>query len=482
MKRLSIYTSILAIVLIMGSCKKITEGLDVSPNQPIDAPADLILNGAQVASILVYEGTMSRTAGIFAGSFTGSDRQYVSLNDYISTAPDYDDTWDNLYSKVIYQAKIVEAKSLLVNNKTMVGIAQVMQAQAFGLAADLWGDVPFSEAGDAIAHPQPKFDTQAEVFAGVQTMLDNAITNLTANVGISPGAKDVFYGGDRLKWIAAAHTLKARFYLHAKDYANAIIQANMGIADAANNMLAPHGPTESSDWNVYFAFLTSDRPGYMTAENAALPKFLDSANPKYRGDAKTNETARFEFYYQPAVVTDVLDPNVIDGDPSTNGIFASTTAFPLITFEENQLILAESHLKKAAPDEAAALAALNNYRAYMNTGANISSAYLADGYQYLPYLAIDFLPLGMQNPTNLTSAQALLKEIIEEKYVALYGQVEQFNDVRRTKNLIGIVPNTGLQLPQRFLYPQSELNSNINTPVQAAGALFTPTTVNATAY
>lgn len=482
MKRLSTYISILAIVLVMGSCKKMTEGLDKSPNNPIDAPADLVLNGAQVSSILVYEGTMARTAGIFAGSFTGSDRQYISLNDYISTAPDYDDTWDNLYSRVISQAKIVETKSLVVNNKTMVGIAQVMQAQAFGLAADLWGDVPFSEASDPIAFPQPKFDTQAQVYAGVQTMLDNAITNLEANVGVSPGAKDIFYGGDRLKWIAAAHTLKARFYLHTKDYNNAIIQANLGIADVANNMMAPHGPTESSDWNVYFAFITSDRVGYMTAENANLSKLLDSSNPQYRGDAKTNETARFEFYYQTAAVTEVLDPNVIDGDPTTNGIFASEKAFPLITFEENQLILAESHLKKAAPDEAAALAALNIYRAYMNMGANISSAYLANGYQYLPYLAIDFLPLGMQNPNNLSSAQALLMEIIEEKYVALYGQVEQFNDVRRTKNLIGIVPNIGAQLPQRFLYPQSELNSNINTPVQAAGALFTATTVNATAY
>lgn len=487
MKRLSTYISILALALVMDSCKKMTEGLDTSPNSPIDAPADLVLNGAQVASILVYEGTMARSAGIFAGSFTGVDRQYISLNNYISTAPDYDDAWDNLYSRVIYQAKIVETKSLAVNNKTMVGIAQVMQAQAFGLAADLWGDVPFSEVGDPVAYPQPKFDTQAEVYTGVQTLLDDAITNLTANVGVNPGAKDIFYGGDRNKWIAAAHTLKARFYLHTKDYDNAITQANLGITSAANNMMAAHGSTYASDFNVFYSFLTYDRPGYMNAEAATLPKLLDSSDPLYRGDAKTDETARFGFYYQTGLNTGDIDPNVLVdfdwGTPSSeNGFFGATTPFPLVTFEENQLILAESHLKKAAPDETAALAALNTYRAYMNTGANISPGYLANGYQYLPYLAIDFLPLGMQNPDNLSSAQALLVEIIEEKYVALLGQIEQFNDVRRTKNLLGILPNTGTQLPQRFLYPQSELNSNVNTPVQAAGALFTATTINATAY
>lgn len=487
MKKLSKYTFILAIVLLMGSCKKITDDLDVSPNNPIDAPADLVLNGAQVSSILVYEGTMARTAGIFAGSFTGVDRQYISLNNYISTAPDYDDAWDNLYSKVIYQAKIVETKSLALNNKTMVGIAQVMQAQAFGLAADLWGDVPFSEVGDPIAYPQPKFDTQAQVYAGVQTMLDNAITNLTANVGVNPGTKDIFYGGDRDKWIAAAHTLKARFYLHTKDYENAIIQANLGISSATNNMMATHGATYGSDFNVFYSFLSYDRVGYMNAEAATLPKLLNNSDPLYRGDAKTDETARSGYYYQTGLNTSDIDPNVLvdfdwDIPTSENGFFGATTPFPLVSFEENQLILAESHLKKAAPDESAALAALNTYRAYMNTGATISTGYLANGYLYLPYLALDFLPLGMQNPNGLASAQALLIEIIEEKYVALYGQIEQFNDVRRTKNLLGIIPNTGMQLPQRFLYPQSELNSNTNTPVQAAGALFTATTINATAY
>ena len=489
MKKLSIYTTIFTVALFFASCKKVTEGLDQDPNSPIDAPADLILNGAQVSSIMVYEGSAARTAGIFSSSFTGVDRQYVSLNGYITTSGDYDGVWDDLYSRVIAPSKIVEAKALAVNNKTMAGIAQVMQAQAFGLAADLWGDVPFTEACNP-TKPTPAFDTQATVYAGVQTLLDKAIVNLNANAGTVSG-KDIFYGGNRAKWIAAAYTLKARYFLHVKNYASAITSATSGIAAASGNMNAPHGETWQSDFNVYYSFLVYDRGGYMDASAATLPKLLDATNVKYRGDTQTDETARYEYLYQKNLVSypaNELEPNVLCFDdwgvPATiyDGFFGATTSFPLVTFEENKLILAEAHLKKASPDAASALAALNAHRAYMNTGGSISTGYHAFGLSYLPYALTDFDAAGIQNPGSLTQAEALLKEIIEEKYVTLVGQIEQFNDVRRTKNLLGIVPNTGSSLPQRFFYPQSEINSNPNTPVQAATALFTATTVNATAY
>jgi hypothetical protein len=66
----------------------------------------------------------------------------------------------------------------------------------------------------------------------------------------------------------------------------------------------------------------------------------------------------------------------------------------------------------------------------------------------------------------------LLKEILTEKYVSLFGQLEPFCDIRRTKNLIGVVPTFGTKLPERFLYPQDEINTNSNTP--SGADLFAP--------
>jgi hypothetical protein len=487
MKNRYIGTALLATLIILGSCKKLTEDLNVNPNQPTDAPSDLVLNGTEVASILVYEGNLARIAGIFTNSFTGNDRQYVEYENYNSTAPDYDDAWDNLYSGVIAQAKIGEAKATAVNNKLQMGIFQVIQAQAFGTAADLWGDVPFSEVGDAEKFPNPKFQPQAEVYAGVQTLLDNAITNLSANVGQTPGIKDIFYQGSAAKWIAAANTLKARFYLHTKNYAAAITAAQKGILNPSNNMMAPHGETYLSDFNVYYSFLTYDRPAYMTADGAAVPSLLDSANPKYRGNAKTNETARFNYLYQTGLNTGGLDPNVLvafdwGNDVTEDGFFGATTPFPLVTYQENNLILAEASAK--TNNLPGALSALNVHRAYMATGGYINSGYVTMGLKYDPYLLTDFAPAGIENPaaSGQSVQQALLKEILEERYVTFTGQLEQFTDLRRTKNLIGVPPKKGAKIPQRFLYAQSEINTNTSTPKLVAGDLFKETPINVTVY
>jgi hypothetical protein len=63
----------------------------------------------------------------------------------------------------------------------------------------------------------------------------------------------------------------------------------------------------------------------------------------------------------------------------------------------------------------------------------------------------------------------LFKEIMTQKYIALFYQAEAFNDWRRTDNVIGLVPNptppvTRHEIPRRFLYPTDEVNYNPNTP------------------
>ena len=83
--------------------------------------------------------------------------------------------------------------------------------------------------------------------------------------------------------------------------------------------------------------------------------------------------------------------------------------------------------------------------------------------------------------SSLTPDQALLREILEERYVSFFGQIEGFNDMRRTQNetlvRVPVLPNTGTQLPQRFLYPQSEIDRNTSTPSPIPG-MFVRTPVN----
>ena len=82
---------------------------------------------------------------------------------------------------------------------------------------------------------------------------------------------------------------------------------------------------------------------------------------------------------------------------------------------------------------------------------------------------------------SLTPDQALHREILEERYVSFFGQIEGFNDMRRTQNetevRVPVTPNTGPQLPQRFLYPQSEIDRNSSAPSPIPG-IFIKTPVN----
>jgi len=73
-----------------------------------------------------------------------------------------------------------------------------------------------------------------------------------------------------------------------------------------------------------------------------------------------------------------------------------------------------------------------------------------------------------------------LEEILIEKYTSCYGQLEAFNDMRRTDNYIGIPLKVGTTAyPERFLIPQNEIDANDNAEVID---LYTPTPVNAGTY
>ena len=149
-----------------------------------------------------------------------------------------------------------------------------------------------------------------------------------------------------------------------------------------------------------------------------------------------------------------------------------------MTYQENLLILAECAYRTQGFD--AGLQALNNYRAFLSTGGYMGAVNTSD-LRYDAYVAADFAAGGIENKSGLSPNDALLREIIEERYVTFFGQIEGFNDLRRTlkeSNIrVPVAPNRGSELPQRFLYPQSEIDRNAQTP-NPIPSLFQATPVN----
>ena len=471
MKNLSSFLLLAALGLASGSCNKLVNGYDINPNAPQDAPADQQLTAAELSEGLFMSGEIPRLTGIWTDFFTGSDRQYQGFELYNIGAGDFNSAWGTAYATTLAQARLVQTKAQAVNNLRLLGIGQVVEAQIIGTITDVWGDVPYSEA---LKDTPGKFDAQASVYAAVQTLLDQAIANLPKN-GISPGSRDIFYQGTVASWAAAAHSLKARYYLHAKNYARAAAEARLGIASKAGDMLMPYNAATANgkDANPYYDFTTNSRVGYLSAEGpAANPAQGSYAYQLYtsRANAKTNELGRRNFFF---INTPASSPNNYAVDLNVvNGAFKVNAPAPVVSYFETQAILAEALARTGDAD--GALAALNALRSYD------AATYTAAGTRFAAYDAADFAPGGLLNSAaGQTSDQALLKEILTEKYLGMVGQLEPFNDLRRTNNLIGIPKKSSAapDIPQRLLYPQSEIDTNPNVPKPIPG-LFVKTPVN----
>jgi hypothetical protein len=486
MKKIIINSIVAGSVLFgLNACESFVNGVsEFDPNQPIDASLGQVVNAAEVAYMGFWEGDVARIAGIFTDQFTGADRQYVSLNEYVTTSGDYDSQWDNIYASVLKPLRIAQDKARAVNDKKTLALTQILEAHTIGMAAALWGDIPYSQTVQLTSFPNPAFDAQADVYTAVIALLNDAINNINTAPASSDFVADIF-GGSEAVWIQRANTLKAKFLLHQGQYAAAIVAATAGIADPAYDLVSPHGTSYGNDMNVYASFLDWDRPGYLSADGAFGPRLIDpnSGASFNRKNAKTDETARFNYIYLDdfGIYTPGYELNFLDGDyyGEPDGYFGADAPWYIITFKENQLILAEAELRANGGNALGmtnALAALNSVRQALEGGAYINPDF-TDTYTHLyaPYLLTDFATLGMENPDGIAQADALYREIIEEKYVSLLGQLEVFNDMRRNGfgsfasvqnwEMLKIpVKGSNTKIPQRFLIAQTEINSNTSTP------------------
>lgn len=446
--------------LFLNACESFVTSInedDITRAQ--DAELRFVVTAAELNYMGTLESELARLSGLWSGYFSGVDRQPASYYAYNVNAATSNTWWNNVYASALKNIRIAQQKSLLLDNRSTLGICQVMEASLIGTAAALWGDVPHSEAAQSEQFPDPIYDNQAEVIDVLVVLLDTAIVNLQAT---SFRDGDFLFGSNpNALWIATANSVKARLLLYRRDYVNALQAANAGIQLPSNDFLAKHG-SNAGERNLFYEFqVTSAWSGSMKANNTWLGGLLNSTSPGNRNHAKTNEAQRLARYYtgtSPATYT----PNTGNG-----GYFAQAAPFPLHTASETKLIAAECYLRTG--DFANALIKLNEHRANLRTTFPAGT--------YTDFVPGDFDPSGLENLAGILSpSESLLREILEEKYVCLFGQVEAFTEIRRTGNALGLPANNGLQIPQRLLYPQTEINANAKTPNPIPG-LFEKTVI-----
>jgi len=322
-----------AILLGLVSCKKTFDNLLNDPNNPTRASADvdLFLNQAELGFNLFVSGSpANEQSGYYSASDLGahmSRQQYL----FFVGGPFYrsayqpqtlDVVWDLSYSSdptygtggVINTADALIPLAESEKKYVQAGIGRVLKAYTYGTLVDLFGDVPFSEADQGSANPNPKVDGGAAVYAGVQSLLDSAIADFQKTGASAGPANDLFYNGDKAKWITLAKTLKLKFYMQVRLVDNSVgpkIQALLTeddlINDPSQDFVFQYGTSVSPD---------SRHPHYAinyTSSGSGASEYMSNyfmwmvLSQKYGGNVTLNSNlnttsgdprARYYFYRQ----------------------------------------------------------------------------------------------------------------------------------------------------------------------------------------
>lgn len=392
-----------------------------NPNNPTQATVSQLVTGTETNLEILYTGDLARSLSLWTKQYAGLDRQFVALEKFDYGEDNFDGAWSTIYTGGgLIDLRAIESRADASGDATTAGIARVMEAMYLGLAADLWGDVPLTSAlkpGVAAT-----LTPQAEVYAAVQAKLDTAISLLGQNKGPGPGSADLYYGGNTGRWSRAAHSLKARYYLHVSNYARALAEAKLGFTSPADDMRA-FSSENTNEQNLWYQFTEIQRSGYI-GPNAYFVNLLQSQN-----DPRL--TQYFSAGPGSSTIFGVTNNSPKSGAATLNPDTRGSPAFrqPIITYAEVQLILAEAALRGG--DAATALAAYNAERTSQ----------------------------GVPTATSVT-----LNDILTEKYIINFQNIEAYNDYRRT--CLPAIPTTvaGTPIPGRLLYPDIERKANPNIP------------------
>src|SRR6185503_1182882 len=365
------------------------------PNSPSVATRNQLFVGAQASVFGQQEGGIAMLICQWMQQCAGVNGRFVDTQaNYTINAGTFDFQFSDVYrGGGLRSIRAVQASAEAAGDKFYKGVAEVVEAMNIGFAADMWGNIPYRDAAEDNA--TPAFDPQLQVYADLQALLTQAITDING-AGTGPGITDLVYGSkaaaaQKTAWIQAAHTLKARLYLHTVEsatnknavYTNVLAEANQGINSAANDFKAKHG-SGSSERNLWAQFQTSSFGNDLVAGSVLVNLMKADNDPRLPEYFGRNALGDFGGWDVTTKTTPVNQISPLLGSGRTTDV---EFAQPIMTYEENLLIIAEAQFQLGNPT--AALTALNTVR-------------------------------GLHGKTLETLAGLTLSDIMTEKYILLY--------------------------------------------------------------
>ena len=509
MRNIKLITFLLSMIFMSCELGNFGEEFQINPNNlsPENADPNFILNNIQ----LEFEGLLSNL-----DNEIDEIMRYKALMDTYAEQANQNalnTEWSN-YFTFLEDAKVLA--NLAENNPELSyhkGMATIITSYATVIMVDVVGDIPFSQANKALEEGvfNPKTDSGEEIYQELLIRLDEAITDLNAAT-LAP-LNDLYYDGDKTKWIKLANTLKLKMLLNLEDTAaiNTLIANGNLISQSSEDFQFNYGTqtnpssTHPNFDNNYINDLSGSYVG-----NSFLNVLLNSksirdprlryyifrqasvdppstvlpcqGNPQfdfcYLGDSyfgrDHGDLRPFSSDFQFRCIFGLYPVGgAFDADNAanqSNGILLSQNAptqngagiFPILMSSFVDFLRAEAAIKLGTTDNAALLlesgirksiSKVINFANGVVTGSFAASASDIDTY-------VSEVLTKFQN----TNDRGKLDIIMEEYYIAAFGNsLESYNGYRRTgfpSSLQTPILDNSSPFPRTFPYPSNAVNSN----------------------
>jgi hypothetical protein len=233
MKKNKIFVGMLSVMLGAASLTSCSDYLDINdnPNYPTTATSSSLLPAA-CASTIAYHGWYGTLIGHMWLQFTtqgNTTNQYNTLCNYSLSVSSYTGFFTNAYANTLPDLQDVIDESSENGAWDYWLIAKVLTAYNYQMLADLYENIPYTEALDAATNKYPSYDDgKTVVYPAVLKMLDEAIAK-QADAESSPSAYidtyDFFLGGNCTKWAGFARNLKLKMWMRDFDTNRSSIQS-----------------------------------------------------------------------------------------------------------------------------------------------------------------------------------------------------------------------------------------------------------------
>lgn len=380
----------------------------------------------------------------------------------------------------------------------LLGAARIMRVFIFHRVTDLYGDIPYSEAGKGFLEKNftPAYDTQEFIYNDMLKELEEAVNQFD---GSQPtfGSADLLYGGDIAKWQKFGNSLRLRLALRlievdagtARQQAVAAVNATGGVmtsnADIAmvNHQTGPSTGPAGINTNGNSEVFSVDDPWV----SQTLVEWMQDRNDPRLGIYAETDTTFFRGLPSGYDATSIQGHSSWEGDPPGFSIYSHINDMltdlddPMFfqTYAEVEFMLAELAVRGWTTDVAA-----THYNAGVRAAMEYLSLYDPDGGADIADADITtYLAANPYNAAGTTEQQ--LEQINTQYWAATFlNGIEAYSNFRRSgyPDLEAAPVDDPTPHPssftngafiRRLLYPENEgiLNAkNYNEVIERQGA------------